>query len=105
LLADPQSLVLVADSSGVVGHLVGCLYAPSDMWTVTRAELVSMYVRPELRGQGTGGQLVDTFVAWARDADAASLQVTAYAANAPALALYQSHGFTPLSITLTTRFA
>ncbi|WP_112247320.1 GNAT family N-acetyltransferase [Kribbella monticola] len=102
LLANPKALVLVADGfAGVGGHLVGHLYDPSDMWTVARAELVSMYIRPELRGQGVGGQLVDAFVEWARNHGAASLQVTAYAVNAAALALYQSRGFAPRSITLT----
>ncbi|WP_133983989.1 GNAT family N-acetyltransferase [Kribbella voronezhensis] len=102
LLSNPNALVLVAVAgAGVGGHLVGNLYDPSDMWTVARAELVSMYVRPELRGQGVGGQLVDSFAEWARSRGAASLQVTAYAANAAALALYQSRGFAPLSITLT----
>jgi ribosomal protein S18 acetylase RimI-like enzyme len=103
LLTDPQALVLVADGpSGVGGHLVGMLSDPSDMWTVTRAELVSMYVQPQLRGHGVGGSLVDAFVEWARARGASRLQVTAYSANAAALALYQSRGFAPLSITLTT---
>ncbi|QNE17269.1 GNAT family N-acetyltransferase [Kribbella qitaiheensis] len=102
LRSDPTALVLAAvGPGGVRGHLVGMLYDPSDMWTVVRAELVSMYVRPELRGHGVGGGLVDTFVEWARARGAASLQVTAYATNAAALALYQSRGFAPKSITLT----
>lgn len=102
LLADPNALVLVAiGADEVAGHLVGSLYDPSDMWTVSRAELVSMYVRPELRGHGVGGRLVDTFAEWARDRGAGRLTVTAYAANAAALALYRSRGFAALSITLT----
>jgi len=103
LLADPRALVLVADGpSGIGGHLVGMLADLSDMWTKTRAELVSMYVQPALRGHGVGGSLVDAFVEWAHARGASRLHVTAYAANAAALALYQSRGFAPLSITLTT---
>ena len=103
LLSDPKALVLVAiGPGGVSGHVVGSFYDPSDMWTVARAELVSMYVRPELRGQGIGGRLVDAFAEWARARGATRLTVTAYATNDAALALYQSRGFAPLSITLTT---
>jgi GNAT superfamily N-acetyltransferase len=102
LLADPQALVLVALLDGeVVGHLVGTFAEPSDMWTVSRAELMSMYVRENLRGQGVGGKLVDAFAEWAKERGAARLQVSAYAANEGALRLYQSRGFAPLSITLT----
>jgi GNAT superfamily N-acetyltransferase len=102
LLADPQALVMVASDAGkVVGHLVGTFAGPSDMWTVSRAELVSMFVREHLRGQGVGGLLVDAFVDWAKQRGAARLHVTAYAANEAAVGLYRSRGFAPLSITLT----
>lgn len=101
LMADPQALLLVAAVDGeVVGHLVGAFEEPSYMWTVSRAELVSMYVRTELRGQGIGGSLVDAFAEWAKDRGAARLHVSAYAANEGALRLYRSHGFAPLSIQL-----
>jgi GNAT superfamily N-acetyltransferase len=102
LLADPQVLVLVASLQGaVVGHLVGTFSEPSDMWTVSRAELVSMFVQNTHRGRGVGGRLVDAFANWAKERGAARLHVTAYATNEDALRLYQSHGFAPLSITLT----
>ena len=102
LLADPQALVLVAVEDGeVVGHLIGMFAGPSDMWTVSRAELVSMYVRSALRGHGIGGSLLDGFASWARQRGAARLHVTAYAANEAAVRLYRSRGFSPLSVTLT----
>jgi GNAT superfamily N-acetyltransferase len=75
---------------------------PSDMWVGSKAELVSMYVRGDLRGQGVGGRLVDTFVEWGKGLGAARLHVTAYAENAAALRLYESRGFTPKSVTLAT---
>lgn len=103
LLADPAALVFVAVENGeVVGHLIGMFAEPSEMWTVSRAELVSMYVRPALRGQGVGGSLVDGFTGWARERGAARLHVTAYAANDAAVGLYRSRGFSPLSVTLTS---
>jgi GNAT superfamily N-acetyltransferase len=103
LLADPQALVLVAVVDGTVaGHLVGIFAEPSAMWTAAKAELVSMYVRQDVRGQGVGGQLVDTFTGWAKERGASRLDVTAYATNEPALRLYRSRGFAPQSITLAT---
>lgn len=102
LLADPHSLVLAATTgTGVVGHLIGKLMPASEMWTAARAELVSMYVRPEVRGRGVAGQLIDTFVAWSHEHGAARLEVNAYAANETALRVYQRHGFQPHSILLT----
>lgn len=101
LLADPDAQVFVAVADGeIVGHLVGIYAAPSDMWLVARAELMSMFVQDTLRGQGVGGQLVDAFTAWAKERGAASMHVTAYAANDAALQLYRSRGFAPKSITL-----
>ena len=101
LLADPQALVLVAAVDGeVAGHLIGTFADPSDMWTGSKAELVSMYVRGDQRGQGVGGQLVDAFSEWAKKRGAVRLHVTAYAENEAALRLYRSRGFAPKSITL-----
>ena len=103
LMADPQALLLIAAVDGeVVGHLVGAFEEPSYMWIVSRAELVSMYVRTELRGRGIGGGLIDAFIAWARDRGAVRLHVSAYAANEGAVRLYRSHGFEPLSINLAS---
>jgi GNAT superfamily N-acetyltransferase len=102
LLEDPNAVVLVAsDPTEVVGHLVGIFSLPSEMWTVARAELVSMYVRETYRTQGIGGRLVDAFTEWATTRGATRLHVNAYATNNSALHLYHSRGFSPLSITLT----
>lgn len=101
LLADPESLVLVATTDGVVGHLIGKFMPASEMWTATRAELVSMYVRPEARGGGLAGKLIDAFVAWAEERGAARLEVSAYAANDTAVHVYEKHGFQPHSVLLT----
>jgi GNAT superfamily N-acetyltransferase len=98
LFADPDALLLaaVADSM-VVGHLVGLYQPASPMWLGARAELVSMYVVPGLRGKGVGSRLVTDFTAWARERGATRLHVTAYAANAAAVRFYQRHGYAPLS--------
>jgi GNAT superfamily N-acetyltransferase len=101
LLTDDSALLLAAVAGGAVaGHLVGAYYPASAMTLGARAELVSMYVRPELRGDGTGSRLVAGFTAWARERSAVRLLVTAYAANDGALRFYQRHGFAPLSVEL-----
>jgi GNAT superfamily N-acetyltransferase len=99
-LANPDTLVLVAEhGGGVVGHLLGAYYGPSDMWSAARAYLISMYVQPAWRGQQAGSRLVDGFTAWARDRGAAQLRVTAYSANEQAIRFYARHGFLPLEST------
>ena len=101
LLADPDALVLVAAAGPeVVGHLVGNYAESSPMWLAPRAELVSMFVARQHRGDGVGGRLVAHFTGWARDRGAARIQVDAYAANESALRFYRRHGFAPLSESL-----
>jgi GNAT superfamily N-acetyltransferase len=101
LIDDDSLLALVAvDGDVCVGHLAGAFYAPSPMWLVPRAELVSMRVADSHRGRGVGADLVAAFVAWARAKGAVRLQVDAYAANEGALRFYQRSGFTPHSIEL-----
>jgi GNAT superfamily N-acetyltransferase len=101
VLADPVNLVIVATAEGeVVGHLIGMYSEPSEMWTASRAELVSMFVAEPVRGQGVGGLLVEEFITWARERGATRMHVQAYATNEAAIRLYQRHGFTPLSTTL-----
>ncbi|WBQ01937.1 GNAT family N-acetyltransferase [Kribbella sp. CA-293567] len=101
LHSNPAARIFVAaDGAEVVGHLIAIYEPPSDMWLVPRAELVSMFVRPPVRGRGLGGQLVDAFTIWARARGAVRLQVTAYATNEAAQRLYQSRGFKPASVVL-----
>ncbi len=102
LLAAPDALVLVAAGRDgtAVGYLIGQFYASSAMWTGARTELVSTYVAPEFRGQNLGGRMVEAFFAWSRDRGAQRFQVSAYAANEPAIRFYRRHGFVPLSVEL-----
>lgn len=101
LLDDPASLVLVAtNAEEIVGHLIGSLSVASAMWVAPRAELVSMYVKGDYRGQGLGSQLVGGFKDWAKLCGAARLHVTAYVANEHAVRFYTRHGFTSLSVEL-----
>jgi GNAT superfamily N-acetyltransferase len=94
-------LVLVADRGGViVGCLTGVIAEPSPMRLVKIATLVSMFVRPELRGSGLGARLADAFFAWSKEHGAAKAEVTAYAGNSGAINFYERNGFRRLSVTL-----
>jgi ribosomal protein S18 acetylase RimI-like enzyme len=57
------------------------------------AELASMWVRPDARGQGVGSELVASVEAWARQAGASQLRLGVAEGNEPAIALYRRHGF------------
>jgi ribosomal protein S18 acetylase RimI-like enzyme len=102
LLADDNALCLVArQASAVVGHLVGRIGggAPLRADAVT-AVLESMRVAPEARRSGVGSALVARFDSWARKRGARHFSVTAYSANAAAVAFYRRHGFREMSVTL-----
>jgi GNAT superfamily N-acetyltransferase len=100
-LENPERLVLVADADGaVVGHLLGAVAGPSSMLLATKAELVSMYVMPDWRGQRIGSRLFELFSAWAREKGATQMRVTAYSANEGAVRFYQRQGFAPFETTL-----
>jgi GNAT superfamily N-acetyltransferase len=100
-VSDPGRLILVAVDRGdnVVGYLTGTINEPTAMTTITTATLTAMWVRPELRGRGTGGELVQQFLTWAREQRAERAEVTAYTANEGARSFYARHGFISHSVT------
>ncbi|MFC8343058.1 GNAT family N-acetyltransferase [Streptomyces sp. NPDC057280] len=98
---DPTRLVLVVDHDGqVVGHLMGAVSGPTDRRLVSSATLISMYVRPAHRRARAGARLMGEFLAWARDAGAEQVEVTAYSANTDAIRFYERNGFGPQLLTL-----
>jgi GNAT superfamily N-acetyltransferase len=100
LIGDKMCLVTLARLDGeVIGHLIGRLSGPDALRTGRIAVLESMRVAPGSRGTGVGSLLVENFLAWARDHDAAQASVTAFAANQTAQRFYERHGFVPKSIT------
>jgi [ribosomal protein S18]-alanine N-acetyltransferase len=59
----------------------------------TAAELEGVFVDHPHRRQGIGSALVAACMAWAAKAGAITIRLEVRASNAPALALYQSYGF------------
>jgi len=54
-----------------------------------------MHVRPDLRGTGVGGVLLEAAVDVARAAGCYRIQLTSNAARTDAHRFYERHGFTP----------
>ena len=102
LIADgKRNVAFVADVDGSpAGYLVGRLQDASDFRPVVTAVLESMYVHADHRNRGVGAALVQTFLAWAKDADAGRASVNAYCQNGGAIRFYERFGLRPKSITL-----
>lgn len=77
----------VALASGIAGEHPGA------------AELISMWVAPTHRRQGVAERLAREVVKWARTEGYDELTLSVVDDNAPALALYQTLGFTPTGAT------
>jgi GNAT superfamily N-acetyltransferase len=101
-IGDPKRLVLVAvdEDGAIVAHLTGMLGEPTAIRPVRVATLLSLYVRPEHRGNGVGARLVEGFRYWAREKGMDRVEVTAYASNDNALRFYQRQGFLAQSVIL-----
>jgi ribosomal protein S18 acetylase RimI-like enzyme len=56
-------------------------------------ELRSVWVAPEVRGQGVGDRLLGEIEAWAVRSGAAAIRLGVYTDNDAAVALYERHGF------------
>jgi GNAT superfamily N-acetyltransferase len=66
LVAGDRSLCLLAEFAGeTVGYLAGRVGERTTLRPVEVAELESMYVLEEYRGQAVGARLVDEFLGWA----------------------------------------
>ncbi|WP_413802074.1 N-acetyltransferase family protein [Streptomyces iranensis] len=56
-------------------------------------ELRSVWVSPEARGHGVGARLITAVENWALRTGATALRLAVIPGNAPAIALYERHGF------------
>ena len=75
----------------VHGNVVG---TAGGMHRVGGAELISMWVAPEVRGTGVGAALVDAVVDWATSASIERLILHVRRGNHAAVTLYERSGFT-----------
>ena len=79
----------------VDGEDVGIVRGARDDSHADAAWLISMWVAPEVRGQGVGEALIDAVVEWARASGAGRLLLDVGDHNRPAIALYARMGFQP----------
>jgi ribosomal protein S18 acetylase RimI-like enzyme len=107
-LADPGSFILLAhQGSDLVGYaLVEVRPGPDDTWVTgaRMAELQTLSVAPETRGQGVGTLLLDRVDAELDAAGIGDLFIAALHGNDAAIRLYQRRGLRPVAIHLA-RFA
>ena len=91
-LTRPDRATFVATLNGTdVGLVVGEPHYED----VADAGLYSMWVAPEVRGQGVGERLIHAVIGWARSEGYRCLRLEVADANPPAVALYERMGFTP----------
>ena len=92
--------LIAQDGEDAVGYLIGYLLKPNSLRSVRLAELESMFVKAEARSSGIGAEMMSRFMAWCKEKGVDRVGVTAYAANARAIAFYQRHGFEPRNLAL-----
>jgi len=86
-LIDPTALNVVAVQEGMPVGLVRGVVEDGCAW------LHSLWVSPQVRGQGLGDQLVIAVEKWAVRQGATYIRLEVVSGNAPALALYRGHGY------------
>jgi ribosomal protein S18 acetylase RimI-like enzyme len=107
-LAAPGSFVLVAErGDDLVGYaLVAVRPGPDDTWVSgdRLAELETLSVAPEERGQGIGSRLLDAVDAELARLGIGDLFIAALVGNVAAIRLYERRGLRPV-MTYLARFA
>ena len=84
-----NAVAVIGDGHDVVGA-VGGMHRSLDT-----AELISMWVAPEVRGTGVGDALVEAVIGWASSEGLDRVVLAVRRVNAPAVALYARAGFVP----------
>ena len=82
------TFVAIADGCDVA--MVRCA---RDQDNADTAWLLSMWVAPEVRQKGIGGELVDLVIAWARENKITRIMLDVADLNARAIAFYDAKGF------------
>src|SRR5437016_10548499 len=107
IFRDPDTAVIepggqiffVVDDEGVQGT---CAVVPHEPGVF---EIAKMAVAPGVRGRGYGDLLMDASVEFARRAGARRVVIVSHTVLAPAIRLYQKHGFVRVPLDEHERFA
>jgi ribosomal protein S18 acetylase RimI-like enzyme len=92
-LSIPGAINLLAFDAGANAP-VGMATGIPDKDTGSRAELISMWVNPALRGRGVAAALITAIARWAASAGAATLTLSVMPDNVAARRTYERNGFT-----------
>jgi len=102
-LGDPGAFALVAGRSGkLLGYAMVRPRRPSPTWPLAEpaAELETLSVLPEERGQGVGSALLEAVRGELATRGATALSLLVVAGNDEALRFYERHGFSTAAIWL-----
>ena len=89
---NPRALMIVAmRGAELLGEL--SVRGLSNRRAVAHVATLGMSVRADARGQGVGGALLAAAIEWAGEHGFTRIELYVYARNAPAIALYEKHGF------------
>jgi ribosomal protein S18 acetylase RimI-like enzyme len=86
---------LIAEQDGeVTGFLLGEIQKRPPIFKASHQAFVdSIGVAESKRNQGVGGLMLDCFAKWAREKGAPCIMLNVVVENAPAIRLYEKHGF------------
>ena len=93
-------LWVTAEDSAVVGFICAEGSPLVDWRPIRRVELLSFYIEPEYRSSGVGAALVQELIKWAKQKEARTVFVSAYADNDKGIDFYRKMGFKDESLQL-----
>lgn len=88
-------------SVSVIRRTVGDTDPHGRRVTVSRGDVVGVYLRPAQRGEGLIGALLDAAASWARSLGDGALALEVHVDNERAQAAYRRSGFTPTGLRFT----
>ena len=96
LQQNPQVLILIAENNGEpIGYILGLLQQQPNPFTVYQCHGVVqlLWVDDALRQQGIAAQLLDKMTSVFRELGAGYIEIQHIAAEVPAAAFWQKHGY------------
>ncbi len=105
LITDPHAFLVVAEQEGeVVASGYATRKTPRHYLDhKAYAYFGFMYTRPEFRGQGINGRIVEVLRGWAREQGLSEIRLTVYTGNQPAIRAYEKAGFSAHLIEMRLR--
>jgi ribosomal-protein-alanine N-acetyltransferase len=91
-IENPQAFYLVAEQDGALAGYAG-MHGVLDEGYIT-----NVATAPAFRRRGVAGALLTALIAHARTLSLAFLTLEVRVSNAPAVALYEKHGFVPVGV-------